>query len=148
MAVSINFLNQQDTIIEYIKAHYQQHIPELYPAPNEYTSEFLDTDKFKNNFTIFFDFGEYTFEWKTNESELQEIQFTVYLMVRNDASEKLHEKMLQYTTAFYQMFDESGQSFEDSVDYGRIASINFYQWPEGNKNIKVVEINLILRNEI
>ncbi|MDR1301539.1 MAG: hypothetical protein LBK43_03600 [Treponema sp.] len=148
MAISINFLDQQNSIINYIEDHYKEYIPEQYPEPNEYTSEFLDPDKFKKSFTVFFDFGEYTFNWKTNESELQEIEFTVYLMVRNDSSAKLREKILQYTTAFYQMFDESGQSFDDITAYGRIASINFYQWPEGNYNMKVSEINLILRSEI
>jgi hypothetical protein len=146
--ISINFLEQQDRIIEYIKNHYQEHIPEAYPAPNDYTSEFLDLDKFKNGFTVFFDFGGYTFNWETNESELQEIELTVYLVVRNDTPGKLREKMLHYATAFYQMFDASVQCFDGAVDYGKISDITFYDLVEGSKGIKIAEITIILRSEI
>jgi hypothetical protein len=146
--ITINFLSQQDRIIEYIKSHYEEYIPERCPFPNDYTSEFLDFDKFKNDFTVFFDFGHYTFSLKTNESELQEFILTVYIVVRNDKPEKLREKVLEYATAFYQMFDHSEQCFDGAVDYGKINSIMFYDWVEGSKNLKVAEIELQLRNEI
>ncbi|MDR3170321.1 MAG: hypothetical protein LBU17_01695 [Treponema sp.] len=146
--ISINFLEQQDRIINYIKEHYQEHIPQEYPPPNNYTSEFLDSDKFKNSFIVFFDFGGYTFNWKTNESELQEIELTVYLLVRNDTPEKLREKMLHYATAFYQMFDASVQCFDGAADYGKISGITFYDCVEGSNGIKIAEITIILRSEI
>jgi hypothetical protein len=146
--ITINFLEQQDRIIEYIKEHYAEYIPEGYHEPNNYTSDFIDLDRFKNDFTVFFDFGHYMFELKTNESELQEIELAVFLLVRNDKSKNLREKMLEYATAFYQMFDYSDQCFDGVVDYGKISSIIFYDWVEGLENIKVAEITLTLRSEI
>jgi hypothetical protein len=145
--IHIDFLEQQDTIIAYIKEYYKDFIEGL-PEPNEYTTDFLDLDKYKNNFTMFINFGGYTFDWKTNESELQETELFVYLVLRNAPSKTLRDNMLKYTTAFYQMFDESNQCFSGAVDYGKISEINFYEWAEANKSIKISEIHLILRNEI
>jgi hypothetical protein len=146
--ITRNFLAEQNSISAYIKEHYSQYIPENYPGPNEYTCEFFDSDRFKKNFTLFFDFERYSFDWKTNESELQETELTVYLLVRNDTQEKIREKLLQYTTAFYQMFDESKQCFEGAVDYAKISAITLYYVVEGSQYMKVAEINLILRTEI
>lgn len=146
--ITVNFLAQQNRIIEYIKEHYGEYIPEGYAQPDNYTSDFMDLDKYKNNFTVFFDFGTYTFSLKTNESELQEFILTINLVVRNEESEKLRKKILEYATAFYQMFDQSEQCFDGAVDYGKINSITFFDWVEGSKNLKVAEIELLLRNEI
>lgn len=146
--ITINFLEQQDRILDYIQNHYEEYIPEGYGPPDNYTSDFMDLDKYKNDFTVFFDFGTYTFSLKTNESELQEFILTTNLVVRNDKSEKLRKKILEYVTAFYQMFDQSDQCFDGAVDYGKINSITFFDWVEGSKNLKVAEIELLLRNEI
>jgi hypothetical protein len=146
--ITINFLSQQNRVIQYIKERYEAYIPEGYAPPNNYTCDFLDLDNYKNSFTIFFDFSYYTFSLKTNESELQEFILTVYLIARNDKPKKLREKILEYTTAFYQMFDYSEQCFDGAVDYGAITSIDFYDIVEGSKNLKAAEITLTLRNEI
>jgi hypothetical protein len=146
--ITINFLEQQNRIIEYIQEHYGEYIPDGFAPPNDYTSDFLDFDKYKNNFTMFFDFGLYTFELKTNGSELQEFILTIELVVRNDTHEKLREKILQYATAFYQMFDESDQCFDGAVSYGKINSIHFFDFVEGSKNLKMAEIELLLKDEI
>jgi hypothetical protein len=142
-----NFREQQDAIIAYVKERYKDFAGSL-PEPNEYTADFLDLDKHKSNFTMFFNFGGYAFDWKTNESELQETELFIYLVLRNAPSKILRDAMLDYATAFYQMFDESGQCFDGVVDYGKIAEINFYEWAEANKGIKICEILLTLRNEI
>jgi hypothetical protein len=146
--ITINFLSQQDRILEYIKDHYQEYIPEGYAPPNDYTCDFLDLDEYKNDFTVFFDFGYYAFNLKTNESELQEFELTVYLVARNDTPKKLREKILEYATAFYQMFDYGEQCFDGAVDYGAITGIIFYDIVEGSKNLKAAEITLTLRSEI
>jgi hypothetical protein len=147
MAILIDFLEQQNTIIAYIKTHYTEFVGAL-PEPNTYTSDFLDLDRYKENCTVFFDFGSYSFAWKTNESELQELEFSVYLVVRNNTPDTLRENMLRYASAFYQLFDASNQCFDGAVDYGKITGITFFEYPEGNKNIKVAEITMTLRNEI
>jgi hypothetical protein len=145
--IRVNFLEQQNSIIAYIKEHYKDFTGSL-AEPNEYITDFLDLDKYKSNFTMFFNFGGYTFDWKTNESELQETELFIYLVLRNAPSKTLRDNMLEYTTAFYQMFDEGDQCFKGVIDYGKITEINFYEWAEANKGIKISEILLTLRNEI
>jgi hypothetical protein len=146
--ITIDFLEQQNGIIEYIKEHYKEYLPESLAEPNDYTTSFLNLDQYKNNTTMFINFGNYTFEWKTNESELQEIELIIYVVVRNEIPDVLRNKMLNYTTAFYQMFDDCGQDFNGLVDYGKINEFVPYEYVEGTKNIKIAEITLTLRNEI
>jgi hypothetical protein len=146
--ITIDFLKQQNGIIEYIKERYKEYLPEGLPEPNDYTTSFLNLDQYKNDTTIFINFGDYTFERKTNESELQETELVIYIVVRNETPDALRTRMLGYTTAFYQMFDDCGQDFDGLVDYGKINEITPYEYVEGTKNIKLAEITLALRNEI
>ena len=96
---------------------------------------------------LIFSFANYAFTDFTNESEESKIDFSLYLVVRNDTSENLKAKMLQYTTAMYKMFDESRRSFDGIVDFGNVESINFYQAAEGNTSVKVAELSFKLTKE-
>jgi hypothetical protein len=76
------------------------------------------------------------------------ITLSVYLVVRNAVPETLRERLLKYTTAFYQMFDESAQNLGGIVDYGRIESIIVYEYAEGRRDTKASEITLLLTVEL
>jgi hypothetical protein len=143
---NIDFLLQQDRIVNYIKENYKNYMEEGLPAPNDYVNDFLDFDKYKNNTTMFFDFPTYLFERNTNESELQELNMTVFIVVRNDTPEVLRKNILRYTTAFYKFFDETG--LNGLVDYGVINELSFYFYVEGQKNLKIAEINMVLNLEV
>jgi hypothetical protein len=146
--IQTHFLEQQQAIIAYIQEHYPDYLLEGFPVPTRYVNDFLDFDKYLDNFTVFFDFGLYNFNSVTNESERQEATVSVYLALRNDTAEKLKENILRCTAAFYQMFDNSSVSFEGVVDYGKIESIAFYDAVEGHKNLKVAEITFSLTSEV
>jgi hypothetical protein len=141
----MNFREQQDAIIQYIKNEYGKYTGSL-PAPDDYTTEFPDLDRYRNNCTVFIGFGGYRFENETNSSELQEIDMSVCLVVRGAAPEQLREKMLDYTTAFYEMF-YANRSLGGAVDYGRIDAVNFYEYAEGSQSVKAAEIGLVLHSE-
>jgi hypothetical protein len=144
----LDFLQQQETIIEYIENNYKNYMVEGLNPPNDYVNDFLDLDAYKNNTTMFFSFPTYLFERNTNESELQELDMTVFIVVRNDTPKVLKKNILKYTTSFYKFFDSTESCFGGLVDYGRINEISFYDFVEGQKNLKIAEINMVLNLEV
>jgi hypothetical protein len=144
----IDFLAQQDRILDFIKDGYKNYMTDHLPEPDAYISEaLLDFDKYRDDFTLFTDFGIYEFSRLSNESTGQEITLDVYLVVRNDTDENLRSKLLRYTTSFFKFFDAAGSNFGGLVDYGIITGMVFYYYAEGQKNIKVSQITVTLRSE-
>ena len=137
----------QKKIVDFVEANYASFLPPGLDAPTLYVDDFMDLDKFKGKVTVFFSFPDYTFTNLTNESEESKIDMSILIVVRNDTSENLKSKMLQYTTAMYKMFDESRRSFGGLVDFGNVESINFYQACEGNTSVKVAELAFKLTKE-
>jgi hypothetical protein len=144
--IALDFFSQQQAVFEYIKTHYKEYLLGL-PEP-EYVNEFPDLDKYKHDGTLFVQFGHYGFNRLTNESESMTITLSVYLVVRNAVPDVLKERLLKYTTAFYQMFDESYQNLGGIVDYGKIESIIIYEYAEGRRDTKASEITILLQVEL
>jgi hypothetical protein len=146
--MNVDFLRQQDEIEGFIESNYRNYMIDNLPPPQAYVDDYLDLDKYRQDFSMFFNFGSYGFERETNVSENQETLLAVFLVVRNDDTGKLREKLLKYTTSFYRFFDEAGGNFDGLVDYGKIESITFFNAAEGQKNVKVAQIDVVLNNEI
>ncbi|MDR0722098.1 MAG: hypothetical protein LBF75_04785 [Treponema sp.] len=144
--IALDFFTQQQAIFEYIREHFKEYLEAL-PEP-DYVHDFPDPDKYKHEGTLFVQFGHYGFQRLTNESESMTITLSVYLVVRNAVPETLKERLLKYTTAFYQMFDASAQNLGGIVDYGTIESIIIYEYVEGRRDTKASEITLLLTVEL
>jgi hypothetical protein len=145
---NIDFLTQQDKILNFIKNEYKNYMIDHLPEPNAYIGEaLLDFDKYRDDFTLFTDFGTYEFSYLSNESTDQDITLNVYLVVRNDTDDKLRRKLLRYTTSFFKFFDATGSNFGGAVDYGIITDLTFYPYAEGQRNIKVSQVTITLRSE-
>jgi hypothetical protein len=96
---------------------------------------------------LFFQFDDYGYEELTNQSRLETCNMRIFIVVRNGIEKDLHERLRDYATAFYTMFEESVYNFGGAVDTGMITAVGFYDAVEGNKNIKLCEITLSLLKE-
>jgi hypothetical protein len=84
----MNFKQQQEAVINYIKDNYKNYLPSHITEP-EITTEFLDFDKFKSNFTLFIDFARIDFRQSNYADDCEDIEhlaLTIYLVHRNNTS--------------------------------------------------------------
>jgi hypothetical protein len=143
-----SFKEQQDSIIDFITNNYQNYLPSGFSQP-EYTTEYLDFDKFKSDFTIFIDFARIDFrssEYDDDCGDIEHLLLTIYLARRNAPSVQLQTDILEASWSFYKMLKEDttlGTAQETKID-----SIDFYKYVEGNKYIVCSEISLSLEIEI
>jgi hypothetical protein len=144
----LNFKQQQETIINFISTNYSDYLPPDIPAP-EITTEFLDFDKFKKDFTLFMDFARIDFRqsnYKDDCGDIEHLSLVIYLVHRNNTVNILQDKNLNSAYSFYTMIREkNGLGVAQDTT---IESIDFYNWAEGNKYLVVTEINLSLDIEI
>lgn len=140
----IDFLKKQNEIKEFIKSKFETYLTEGLSAPSKYVDDFVDLDKYNQPSILFYNFSQYNFSDLSNESQNQEITFSVYFVCRGNNADTLKEKLLKYTACFYSFFEETGRNFGGLIDYGNIDTVNFYEAAEGNTNIKVSEIQMKL----
>lgn len=114
---------------------------------DRYVDDYVDLDKYTNAKTLFFDFVGYNFEDLSNESNVEDFEFSVYMAFRKDTQSNLKKNMLKYSSAFYQMFGETGNNLGGVSDYGIITQVQFYDTAEGNPDIKVAHLTVHLFSE-
>jgi hypothetical protein len=144
----MTFKQQQEILINFIKDNYKDYLPAHIKEP-EITTEFLDFDKYKGNFTLFIDFSQINFKENNYEDDcgnIENLSATIYLVHRNNQSAVLNELNLDASFAFYKMIDEN-PSLGIAQDT-TINSIDFYKYVEGQKYLVCTEINLLLDIEI
>jgi hypothetical protein len=141
----MTFREQQEAIIAFITNNYNNYLPNELKNPT-YTTEFLDFDKFKENFTVFIDFSTIDFRQSNYSDDCEDtehLSLMVYLVHRNDKSEILQSNNLDSAYAFYKMIKENirlGIAQNTTID-----SIDFFNWVEGNKYLVVSKIELSLQ---
>jgi hypothetical protein len=144
----LNFKEQQTAIINFITTNYPGYLPPDITTP-EITTEFLDLDKFKNDFTLFIDFSQINFRnsaYDDDCGDIENLSLIIYLVHRNNTCKILQNKKLDSAYSFYNMVKKTnnlGVAQNISID-----SIDFYNWVEGTKYLVVTEINLSLIIEI
>jgi hypothetical protein len=141
----VNFREQKERILEFIKKNYMNYLPDEFKI-YELTTDFLDFDKFRSNFTVFVDFSQINFRQSDFEDDceaIEHLQMKVYLVHRNNQNEKLQSNNLDSAYAFYQMInDKPDLVFVKDIT---IESIDFYNWVEGQRYLVVSEITLSLQ---
>lgn len=144
----MNFFDQQNAIINFIFTNYKKYLPHSIPEP-ELTTDFLDFDRFKKDFTLFIDFAKINFQqsnYKDDCGNIENLSLIIYLVHRNNTTTILNENNLISAYAFYEMINEKPSLgvAQNTV----INDIDFYNYVEGNKFLVVTEINLSLDIEI
>jgi hypothetical protein len=144
----MNFKAQLDTVIDFITNNYKNYLPSQISEP-EITTDFLDFDRFKKDFTVFIDFSKIDFRQSNYDDDcgdIEHLSITIFLVHRNNKSEVLQSNNLLSAFAFYQMIRENiGLGIAQRTT---IESLDFFNYAEGTKFLVVTEINLSLDVEI
>lgn len=144
----IDFKKQQMNIKKYISDNLPYFLSEMGLSNlDAYIDDYLDLDKYPKPKQMFFDFGFYNNDYLSNESISEDFQFMIVLAFKSAKQTALKDNMLDYTTAFCKMFEESGYNLGGIADYGLIESVNFYSAVEGNPDIKIAELSIRLHTE-
>lgn len=144
----MDFKNQQDAIKTYIETHLPDVLNDMGLSNfDDYIDDFIDLDLYKKSKQLFYNFNNYNFENLSNESETEDLEFSVYFAFRNNKPSELRNQMLNYSTAFYRMFDESGRNLGGISDDGIIQTLSLYPSAEGYKDIKIAELIIHLYTE-
>jgi hypothetical protein len=144
----MNFKQQQDALIGFISDNYKNYLPGPISEP-EITTEFLDFDKYKANFTLFIDYSRIDFRkgsYNDDCGDIEHLSVTVYLVHRNNQPAVLNDNNLNSAYAFYKMIKEN-QSLGIAQNTA-IESIDFYKYVEGTKYLVCTEITLSLDIEL
>lgn len=145
----IDFLQTRIEIKNYIETHFADYTNQLeLPLIDKYCDDFIDFDKYKQNNILFYNFNNFDFSDLSNESEYYTHNFSIFLAVRGANAETLNARMTGYATAFYKMFEDSGNCFDGISDYGIIQNVSFYPAATGANNIKVCQMEIILKKEV
>lgn len=144
----IDFLKQQNEIKNYIATNLPIVLAEAELNNfDAYIDDYIDLDLYQKQKQLFYSFGSYNYENLSNESNSENLQFSVYLIFQDNLGSISKELMLKYAAAFYEMFSRSGNNFNGIGDYGKIDTVDFYNAAEGNQDIKAAEITISLYTE-
>jgi hypothetical protein len=144
----MNFKDQQTALISFLSTNYKNYLPAYISEP-DITTEFLDFDRFKGDFTLFIDFSQINFQQSNYEDDcgdIEHLSLTVYLARRNNISATLQSDILDAAYSFYEMIKNDqrlGIAQSTTID-----SIDFFKYVEATKYICVAEIDLSLNVEI
>jgi hypothetical protein len=143
----MDYKQKESDIIEYVQDNFNKFV-ENGKTIGHYINEFLDFDTYNFDNSVFFEFDSYSYEWISNESQLETLSMAVFIVVRNDIERNLHDNLRDYATSFYKMFVFSECNFSGLFDQGIISSVEFFDAAEGNPGIKLAKINITLFKEI
>jgi hypothetical protein len=145
----ITFYEQQNKIEKYLKENYEEYLSEYNIKEPVITTDFLDLDKHKSDFTLFIEYSRLEFpvtQWSDDCEHIEKLQLKIYLVFRNNTPDNLQKNMLNAAFAFYKMF-RSNPGFNISNET-LITGINFYNYVEANKYIVASEIGLTMEISI
>jgi hypothetical protein len=137
----MTFLEQQNAIIDFIKTNYVNYLPNSFPIPTV-TTDFLDFDKYKGDFTVFLDFSKINFQSRFGDDceDSNTTTVSIFLINRNNTSIILNENNSNATYSFYQMIKANPSlGIANSITFG---DIEFYKYVEGTQYLVCAEITI------
>jgi hypothetical protein len=142
----IDFLEQQEKLELFIKDNYQKYLDKYGIKSFEVTTDFLDFDRYKNDFTLFIDFSKVNFSSDDDCYDTEKLSVNFFLVVRNDTSKNIKTKLLDSSSALYTMIKENNSlgMFYKTI----INEIQFYNYAEGSKYIMIADFDIALELEV
>jgi hypothetical protein len=137
----MTFKEQQENLINFITNNYELH-PEI-------INDYIDFDKYKNDFSLFVDFSRIDFrqsKYDDDCGDIEHLSITFYLVRRNNTPAILNADILDASYSLYKFIKDYPNLgiAQDTV----IDSIDFYKYVEGSKYLVCAEFNLSLEIEL
>jgi len=143
----MDFRKRLEELENYLN-NYEKYLNDYNIKPPKITTEYIDFDKFKNDFVLYMEFDSSSFPLadKNNDdcSQTELLKINIYLVFRNDTPKNLNNKTMDATSAFYSMAKELNIS---GLVFSSISKIDFFKYIEGTANIYASKITLDLSLE-
>jgi len=136
----INFRNKLEAIKNFIEENFPKYLNEFNIKPPMVTCEFLDFDKFKQNFMVFIDINNVNLSADQYEDDcikIARVSTDIFLVFRNAPVETLRTNMLDATSSLYEMFRCERISFAHNIN---IDTVEFFNYVQGNINLVASKI--------
>jgi len=143
----IDFKKQEENIINYVTENYGFFLNNFNIKPPKITAEFLDFDKYKNDFVCYIEFDNSAFSDRFNDdcTKTETLYINVYLAHRNNTPEKLNSLMLNSTSAFYNMIHIKEMK---NIIKQTVNKADFFKYIEGANNIFCGKLSIELIIEL
>lgn len=103
--------------------------------------EFPDSDTMPSDVTVFINGNYAEYEELATINDSATFTVSVFLIVKRDTKVNLTRKMYTYFNGIYQTL-RSNLSLNQTVDFTRIPSADFYPAIEADKNVQGVDISV------
>ena len=133
--MSMNFRNKFNIIKNFIEENYPKYLEAFNIKSPMVTDEFLDFDKFKQNFMLFIEFQNVNFRADDYEDDcvkIARISCDIFLVFRNATVEALRNNMLDATSALYELFRCEKINIAHGIN---IDSTEFFNYIEGRNSL-------------
>jgi len=143
----MDFKKTQDIIVDYIRNNFDDYLSVFNIERPFITEEFIDFDRFKKKFVCYVEFDSSTFsitdKWNDDCSQTEKLIVNIFLAFREDTPANLNNRMLNATTAYFNMNKEKRIS---NIISSHITRVDFFKYVEANTNIfsskLTLEINI------
>ncbi|MDR0411247.1 MAG: hypothetical protein LBH75_04650 [Treponema sp.] len=142
----MDYRAKENAVLEFIKTHLNEYTVDL-DAVTHFYNEWLDLSRYNFDVTLWTDFNAYAYQDLSSQSRLETGSLVVYIVCRNAVEQVLHDRLRDYTSAFFNMFEDTGCNFGGHADYGIIESVKFFDAAEGNPTLKVAEMTITFYKE-
>ena len=130
----IDFKKKLDSIKDFMEKTYPRYLETFDLEAPFITTEFLDFDRFKNSFCLFIEYDRVSFTspYADDCGGIAKIFCDVFLVFRNDAIANLDEKLMNASSALYELFRCERIDMADGIN---IQDANFFKYVEGNRHL-------------
>ena len=142
----MNLNAMQKKIVGYIDGNFDKYLSQYGIKKPTVSTEFMDLDKFRGDFTLFVDFNRITFakgKFADDCGGAMQLSVSFFLVYRNATTEKLRETMLDGAGAFYALMGECNVAGDVVVN-----ELNNYNIVEGTKFIVISEFQITFETEV
>lgn len=146
----MELLQKQNQIVDYIKTHYKNDLSTYFEKETDidaYIQDFINLDKYQSKKQMFFDWSNYSFNSLSLDSMEETCELHLLLSFKGASPAELHEQMMTYTPILYNTISNS-DGFGGIVDIVEVTNIEFFEATDTDKNIKVADLTLSMRDEI
>jgi len=145
----MGFKEQVGAVREFVEKNYPGYLDGFGIGEPFVTTEFIDFDRFKNDFVLFMELDGISFgpsPYADDCGGIQRMLLDVFLVFRNDTVANLDAKLMDASTAMYELLRNEKLHREklDVADNLTVRTLDFFKHVEGNRNLVASRFSLEL----
>jgi|GEM_PF-1812305 len=140
---------QIEQIIGFLNSHYPGYLDRYGIKPPFITTEFIDFDRFQNDFVLFAEIDTVNFNpspYADDCGGIQRMLMDIFLVFRNDTVKNLDIKLMDASTAMYELLNDErlARARLSIADNLTVRGMDFFKYVEGSPNLVASKIGIEL----